>query len=832
MDNQKFVCTKTHTGENFTNKQLISQKVAKKQDAWKWAALIGAFLFQAIPYGVSGNIIGNMQPFVVNGGTLANGTTYGGIFDGFVLFTLVFTFGSLFSAVCTPLLGKLFGKVNLQVLLGVGNIVSGGAFAMIGLLGVLFTPYVNSGPGVESLYASRAAWLYAWYGICLVGTSVFSGLGIPFIIGAWFPGENRGTMLGIAFAGGSAGNLIWQVAINQTLKVIPVWDAFYIYGAVAVVVGVLISFLLVRTPKVFKFDSAQQSLGTGTTQLTKEQEIALNGAGLNTTLSIPWFYVLCISYGVFGLGIAAVASQWPTFLRSGLGTIAKNMEGANVENFLANAATIIGLVYGIGCLIGNLTGGIIFSKLGVAQAFIIGGVVRSIGALCMLLGVINPVLIAIGVGLSGFTCYTYTSATGFMSTNLFGRKDSSVVIGFLGIFFAIGFAISTPLVSAIQGSAASSFVGGYQMDGNWLAVWIFTAIVCIIGGLLVAFSANKIHKMGYVGMANANYSKYGMLIGIYSLPIYFKALKIWTSGKDERLTPVYLKLMNEKVKKWDAMKAEKIANENKRFDVETKKLSAKTQLKINKVQQQLNKVQRQISSLKLTDQQIAKNKQAVDKINTLITKEKNRNNSYYCELIHTIQTLNTNHQYDALVTALQNNTDIDVQYYNNEHIIKYFVKYAAVQMKILVLEQKLKVVQNPELYKLQQQEHKVANSLAGAQATGVFKQNRCQKTHEQIVAFYDNKYIQLNRMIDERVLLFSQHKEHKHAEKSTYYQRLVAKQNGIVTKTQDQYSNITKMWENNEIHSQITSLPNTTPVVQPAPTTPTSGSSESAVSSN
>ncbi len=809
MDNQNVITQKTHTGENFVNKQLMSQKVTQKQNVWKWLALIGAFLFQAIPYGVSSNILGNMQPFVVQGGELVDGSRYAGIFDSFVLFTLVFTFGSVFSAIFTPLLGKMFGKVDLKVLLGVGNIVSGGAFAMIGLLGFLFSPGVNN----EALYAQRAAWLYSWYGICLVGTSIFSGLGIPFIIGAWFPGKNRGTMLGVAFAGGSAGNLIWQVAISQTLKVIPVWDAFYIYGAVAVVVGVLISFLLIRTPKTFNL--GKQTLGTVNPQLSHQQDIQANGAGINTTLTIPWFYVLCLSYMVFGLGIAAVASQWPTFLRSGLKTVVTDLNPGNVQNYFANVMSVVGIVYGIACLLGNLTGGIIFSRLGVSSAFLIGGSLRCVGSILMLLGVFNPYLIAIGVGISGFTCYTYTSAVGFMSTNLFGRKDSSVVIGILGIFFAVGFAISTPLISAIQGPSTSlSYFAGKDMNGNWLGVWIFSAVVSIIGGLLVAFSANKIHKMGYLGMSQANYSRFGRLVMIYSLPIYFKALKIWVSGNDERLTQTYLNLMHEKTVKWDQVKNEKINKENTYYSRQIDKLAQKSKLKVEKLQAQLAQVQQQISSLKLSDQEIAKSKQAVAKLNAAIQKAQAKNVANYNHLIAKIEAKNTNHGYDGLLAALTNDTEVDNQYYDNPDVIQYFVKYAALQMKIDAWTQKIEVVQNKPLAKLNVSEKKLQRSVMIAQATQVYKQDRNSKVHNQILAFYQNKYLELNNMIDARVALFEQHKVTHHHDISVHHQTIADQQNQIVSDTQAHYQKISDMWANSDIHHSLTTL--SEPEAQPA----------------
>lgn len=794
--------SKTHTGANFTNKNLVIEKVLKKQDILKWLALFGAFLFQAIPYGVSSNILGNMQPFVVNGVV----GEYPGIFNGFVLFTLVFTFGSIFSAIFTPLIGKLFGRTNLKLLLGIGCVVSGGAFAMLSLLGVLF----DYGQNNESLYAQRAAWLYSWYGICLVGTSIFSGLGVPFIIGSWFPGKNRGIVLGIAFAGGSAGNLIWQVAINQTLKTVSVWDAFWIYGLVAIVAGLLISCLLINSPKVFRINSNSQTLNQ-VPQLTKEQDIAQNGAGIKTTLSIPWFYVLCLSYGIFALGTAAASSQWPTFLRSGLINVAQKFSnGDSIQVYLGNTATIIGLIYGVACLAGNLTGGIIFSKLGVAKAFVIGGVLRSIGAIAMLLGVFNPMLLAIGVGISGFTCYTYTSATGFMSTNLFGRKDSPVVIGLLGLAFAVGFAISTPLISGIQGNpeTVTNIIAGETIKGNWLGIWVFTAVIALLGALAVAASAAKIHKMGFTGMANANYSRYGLLVAKYGLPIYFKSLKIWLSGKDSRLTTTYLKLISTKEKEWINTKSNKyIELENKKFLLNKNKINAKTKLLNNKANLKLNKIKDEISELKISSKEQEKINIKIKMLNSKISKYNGLISNKYNELIDKLVSYNNeynNKEIDDLINRLKMNETMLESDYDNKFVIEYLVKYATAIMNIQKLEAKINIATNPRLYKLEQNLKQVNRKIAIIAFNDTYKNNRNEKNNAQIIDFYKNKYTRINQMIDTKILFFKTNSENRRLNAIQIEQEKINKNKNKIQKINSRYNSIDTTWDNSAIHKSLT----------------------------
>ena len=52
----------------------------------------------------------------------------------------------------------------------------------------------------------------------MVGSTFFSGQGVPWVINHWFPAKGRGAALGIAFCGGSIGNIFLQPATQTLLK--------------------------------------------------------------------------------------------------------------------------------------------------------------------------------------------------------------------------------------------------------------------------------------------------------------------------------------------------------------------------------------------------------------------------------------------------------------------------------------------------------------------------------------------------------------------------------------------------------------------------------------
>lgn len=817
--------TRTHSGSNFSNKYLLLKKAHQKQSWLKWLAVFGAFLFQAIPYGVADNILGNMEPYVVDGGTLSDGSFYYGLFGGhpviedggsalmgnFVIFTMVFTFGSIISALFSPLIGKLFGsKINLKFLLATGCFISGFSFAMVGLMGVIWP--ATDPANMTQDFAAKAVWLYFWYGMCLVGAITFSGLGIPYVIGAWVPGRGRGTVLGIAYAGGSAGNLVWQVAINQSLAHISVYHCFFIYGAVGVAGGILISMLLINMPKTFAVSNTSQTKLSSATS----NDIATNGAGLQTTLTIPYFYMLCASYGVFALGIAGCASQWPTFVHQGLYLVAKDIvgPGGDPTQYLANAATIIGVAYGVSCLIGNLAGGYLFSKLNTSGAFAIGGSIRVVGSLCMLLGAYNPYLVILGVGLSGFTCYTYTSATGFMSTSLFGRKDSSVVIGLISIGFAIGFAISAPILSGIQTSSVTSSVGGHTLSGQWVGVWVFTAAAIALGTILFVASSKKIEKLGYVGMANANFSRYGRKLTLYHPYIYIKALKIWLTGKDDRLTLTYLKLVQEKQKKDLAKASERNRKEAETYSKQTKKIDQRQTQKANKLNHKINELNAKISGLQLSSdeqKQIAiKLKKYQDQVNRYEAKINEAYDRLIAELINQVKSLHATaeiNDLNNLISLLQSDSAIPENYYDNNLVKAYFVKYASYMMKIQQAQKQIEIQTNPKAYKLNQKLKQAETKLNNVTQNHTFQIQRAGKAHNQIMVWNVNKYYVLNQLVDQKVQDLEDEKRRVQSHKIDLSNEEIQKHQEKIQHYESKLNNIQEMWSKNDIHHTLVTIP-------------------------
>lgn len=83
----------------------MSNSNNKKRFATAWVIVVACMLIQAIPFGVASNIQPQFVSYVVE----ERGFTLAG-------FSLIFTLGTIVSAVASPFIGNLFNKVNVKVM--------------------------------------------------------------------------------------------------------------------------------------------------------------------------------------------------------------------------------------------------------------------------------------------------------------------------------------------------------------------------------------------------------------------------------------------------------------------------------------------------------------------------------------------------------------------------------------------------------------------------------------------------------------------------------------------------------------------------------------------
>lgn len=403
----------------------------------RYFIVVICMLIQAIPFCISQNIQPLFIPYVIND---FNFSLAG--------FSLIFTFGAVAAAVCSPFLGKLYGQVNIKILFLIGIILSSLGFMGFG-------------------FSSTLIFFYILSAISQIGTVMYSGLGVPYIINNWYPGDGRGGALGIAFAGGAIGNVFLQQITSILLSRVGESTTYIIFGAVSLIVGIPLALFFIKLP-------SGDDLTVSDAPPKKHKHLKhsvhhrlYEGLGAKVTRKDPYFWSFCIGYAIIAIAISALSTQYATYFNGHLGM---------------NATLVgsIGSVFALFCLIGNVSGGILFDRLGTFLTMLLSAIFEIIAIAALLLCPNMHYFAFVFSVAYGLSVYSYMSAPAYMATDIFGKKDSSEILGTITLLFALGFAFGSSIFGLI--SDHFSFATG----------WICMLICILIGYALLLFSIKKV----------------------------------------------------------------------------------------------------------------------------------------------------------------------------------------------------------------------------------------------------------------------------------------------------------------------------------------------------
>ena len=407
--------------DNMINEQ---QPKNKKSFFYGWVIVAACMLIQAVPFGVAMNVQPQFINFVTNG-------------EGFTLtqFSLVFTIGTIVSAIASPAIGKILSKPNINIKLAflVGSILSGGGYALNSLAG---------------------GNLWAYYGIAAlvqVGTAIISSIGVPLLVNSWFR-NNKGTAMGIAFSGGGIGNIFLQQIAARLLTNpnIGYAKAYFIFGVISLVVSIPVSLFLIRLPR------GPEDLA-GNLPKKKDSKETKNiswGYAFGEVSKMKLFWVLCIGFIFVGFYVSGLSVQYISYLYS-IGLDA---------SFVAN----VGSIFAFFSIFGNLCGGLLFDKLGIKGSLILASAMVIGCGLCL---IFLPTLNFLGyvfAVLLGISMFTYIIGPSYLSGALFGDREFGTILGVVQVFFAVGYAIGT----VIFGLSVESL--GYST--SWMITIVYTVI--------------------------------------------------------------------------------------------------------------------------------------------------------------------------------------------------------------------------------------------------------------------------------------------------------------------------------------------------------------------
>lgn len=412
-----------------------------------WIVVFACMLIQAIPFGIAANVKPQFIQFVTQG-------------EGFTLtqFSMVFTLGTIASAIASPFIGKILSKpnVNIKLMFTLGGLLSGGGF-------LLFA------------FAGSNIWLYyAIYGVVQVGTAVISAIGVPMLVNSWFS-ENKGFAMGLAFSGGGMGNIILQQLAAKLLNnpAIGYKGAYFIFGIISMAVAIPVALLLIRLPKANELSKNKD------TEVNKKSEnVQLSGYTFNEAKNMKLFWLFALSFLFVGLYVSGMSVQFSGYFYSiGL-----------KPQLVANIASLFAFV----SIFGNLFGGVLFDKLGIRKSLILAGItVIACGITLIFTPQINALGYIFAIGL-GFSMFAYIIGPSYLTGALFGNKEFGTILGIVQVFFAFGFAFGSSLFGMVVDACS----------GNYIPAWIMVTIFAVLAYGSLLFSTAKINKLNQNKSAN------------------------------------------------------------------------------------------------------------------------------------------------------------------------------------------------------------------------------------------------------------------------------------------------------------------------------------------
>lgn len=416
----------------------------KKKFATGWMIVVACMLIQAIPFGVAANIQPQFMAYILDPKS-GYGFTQAG-------FSLIFTLGTVVSAIASPFIGAMFNKVSVKTMYLFGSILSGGGFLAFSMCKELWQFYLVAG-------------------VVQVGTAAISSIGVPLLINGWFDDLSKGKAMGLAFAGGSIGNIFLQSMTAFSLQNFGISKSYMMFGALSLAVGVPITLLFLRMPKnnaeivkgKKKENGKEESQDTTTVDL---------GYTFKEVKSLKAFWIFALGLFFLGMYVSVLAVQYPAYLKNFL----------NVDPMIVG---MVGSTFAVFSLGGNLFGGVIFDKLGITKGLVVASVLAFGSCLALMNAGSIAMLAPVFAALKGLSVFAYMMGPSLLAGSFFGKKEFGAILGVVQIFFAVGFAAGSSAFGLIVDKM------GYDVAWIFILAYIVICYGALISASVMMAKANK-----------------------------------------------------------------------------------------------------------------------------------------------------------------------------------------------------------------------------------------------------------------------------------------------------------------------------------------------------
>ena len=406
-----------------------------KKIATGWLIVIACMLVQAIPNG----IVMNTQSLYMYPVMQAKGFTLS-------QFSLIFTIGTIVPALIGPFIGGIYRKVNTKTLYLIGGILLSCGFMTFSI--------------AEKLWQ-----FYAIAGVVQVGASIVSGIGVPILLNSWFDKTSKGKAMGIAYAGGSIGNVFLQQLVVGTISSRGYAHSYFVFGLVALAAIIPIALFMIRMPK------NESEIVRGKVQEKEEKTTSVDiSYTLKEAQKNKYFWIMGIGLFFVGIYVSAYSIQYAAYFQGEL-------------KLSPSTIATTGSLFALASLFGNLVGGILFDKLGAVKTLSIGALAVIGSGVALLMAGTSPLFAHVHSILKGLAMFVYMMTPAYMVGAFFGNKEYGSILGLINLNFALGFCSGSALFGV--------FVEKFGYNVTWMGILVcvviaFTSLIIVAKGMTKA----------------------------------------------------------------------------------------------------------------------------------------------------------------------------------------------------------------------------------------------------------------------------------------------------------------------------------------------------------
>ncbi|GAA5414591.1 MFS transporter [Ureaplasma ceti] len=487
------------------NKLHLKSNASKNYDIAKYVVLFACCLINIISYSIpqygTPLTLWSLSRFVTN--------------NSMFLIGMMFLVASIINMLVSPYVNKIFRYINIKVFFSLGIVINGFGFMCFGL--AQFATHAL-GAGITTIYIAQT--------LVTIGAMIFSTLGIPLVIHQWFSEKQKGLAIGIATSGTGVGAMTWQAIINPALKSpalgyvpntahLAVWNVFFIFGAISIAVGLIITLTMIRLPKTDAYRNTTDQRNFVRDQKQKEDM----GPGYQVLKRNPWFWWFVIGFFITSLGVGTWANMHFAFLEDGLGWA--------YNKYKYQLMGYIGFFFAIGSIIGNSIGGTLFDKFKSAKIWVVGSTMRILGLFLLLLSAKATYAIFGASFFSGLGTLTYRTGRSFIVMDLFKKRDVSKILSVVAVAYSLGYCISLPTLNGIADSGEVSYIFGIKCHHQWTGAWIFAIGALGLGAILTWIAIKKISHLKTEGLQTTTFNKFNWFMWQDKLQYQFMIWQFW-----------------------------------------------------------------------------------------------------------------------------------------------------------------------------------------------------------------------------------------------------------------------------------------------------------------